>query len=53
MLEAACLVTAGLAGAEENYDESTLEAAHRRYRGSMRAPGTLAGGRLGQRLHGA
>ena len=35
MLEAACLVTAGLANAEEAFDEATLDAAHRRYRGSI------------------
>jgi hypothetical protein len=35
MLEAACLVTAGLANAEELFDEAALVAAQRRYRGSI------------------
>jgi hypothetical protein len=35
MLEAACLMTAGLADAEKLFDDATLDAANRRYRGSI------------------
>jgi hypothetical protein len=35
MLEAACMMTAGLQNVEQVYDEPTLEAAGRRYRGSI------------------
>ena len=34
-LEAACLMTAGFQNAERLYDEQTLEAAHRRFRGAI------------------
>ena len=35
MLEAACFMTAGLSGAAELFDDAALEAANRRYRGSI------------------
>jgi hypothetical protein len=35
VLEAAVVTSAGLLDAEKNYDDKTLEAAHRRYRGSI------------------
>ena len=35
VLEAACLLTAGLAGAEKQYEEKTLDAASKRFRGGI------------------
>ncbi len=35
VLEAACLMTAGLQAGEKLFDDATLEAAHRRFRGSI------------------